>query len=53
MSNPAIRPQSNGDVDIEVPADQAGELAENPRAAAPEPSVDPANLDHPEELLGE
>ena len=53
MSNPAIRPQPNGDVDIGVPAEQAHELASGPVDSKPEPTVDPENLDHPEELMGE
>jgi hypothetical protein len=53
MSNPAIRPQPNGDVDIAVPSEQAQQLANGEAEPSPEPSVDPANLDHPEELMGE
>ena len=53
MSNPAIRPQPNGDVDIVVPDDEADALVEGEGTPEPEPSVDPANLDHPEELMGE
>jgi hypothetical protein len=53
MTNPAIRPQPNGDVDISVQGKQAEELAEGKQDPQPEPSVDPANLDHPEELMGE
>jgi len=54
VSNPAIRPQPNGDVDIALPAEQVGELASGEAGAPePEPSVDPDNLDHPEELMGE
>ncbi len=52
MTNPAIRLQPNGDVDIAVPEEQVDELVEND-ATEQEPSVDPKNLDHPEELLGE
>ncbi len=56
MTNPAIQPQPNGDVDISVPSDESeapvtdGAEHDGP---GPEPSVDPANLDHPEELMGE
>ena len=53
MSNPAIQPQPNGDVDIVVSDDQAAEQAADHEGAEPEPSVDPANLDHPDELMGE
>jgi hypothetical protein len=53
MSNPAIHPQPNGDVDIAVPDEQAAALINGDEQSAPEPSVDPENLDHPEELLGE
>lgn len=53
MTNPAIRPQPNGDVDISVPEDDAKALAEGAGESQPEPSVDPDNLDHPEELMGE
>lgn len=52
-SNPAIRPQPNGDVDIAVPDEQADALARGEQESSPEPSVDPANIDHPEELGGE
>ncbi len=51
MTNPAIHPQPNEDVDIAVPDDE--ELASSSGKSEPEPSVDPANLDHPEELMGE
>ncbi len=51
MTNPAIRQQPTGDVDIAVPDDE--EQASPSGQAEPEPSVDPANLDHPEELMGE
>jgi len=50
MTNPAIRSQPNGDVDIAVPYD---EVEASVNEAAPEPTVDPDNLDHPEELMGE
>jgi hypothetical protein len=53
MSNPAIRPQPNGDVDIAIPAEKVVELANGSSEPEPEPSVDPDNLDHPEELMGE
>ncbi len=53
MSNPAIHPQPNGDVDISVPDEQARELMDGERQTSPEPSVDSGNLDHPEELMGE
>jgi hypothetical protein len=53
MTNPAIRPQPNGDVDISLPADEAQDVVNGDTATNPEPSVDPANLDHPEELMGE
>jgi hypothetical protein len=53
MSNPAIVPQPNGDVDIVVPEDKAEEIANGEADPKPEPSVDPDNLDHPEELMGE
>ena len=53
MSNPAIHPQPNGDVDIAVSEEQADALARGDEPAGPEPSVDTENLDHPEELLGE
>lgn len=53
MSNPAIRPRPNGDVDIVVTDEQADQLSVSTDPAEPEPSVDPANLDHPEELMGE
>ncbi len=51
MTNPAIRSQPTGDVDIAVPDDE--EQASPSGQSEPEPSVDPANLDHPEELMGE
>ncbi len=51
MTNPAIRSQPTGDVDIAVPDDE--EQASPSAQSEPEPSVDPANLDHPEELMGE
>jgi hypothetical protein len=53
MSNPAIHPQPNGDVDISVPDEQARDLVEGAQETAPEPTVDEDNLDHPEELMGE
>jgi hypothetical protein len=53
MSNPAIHPQPNGDVDIAVPDEQAEALLKGDEESESEPSVDPENLDHPEELLGE
>jgi len=53
MSNPAIHPQPNGDVDIAVPDEQAKALLKGEEETTPEPTVDPDNLDHPEELLGE
>jgi hypothetical protein len=53
MSNPAIRPQPNGDVDISLPDKDAQAIADGEGDVQPEPSVDPANLDHPEELMGE
>ena len=53
MSNPAIRPRPNGDVDIVVTDQQVNDLSDAAEALGPEPSVDPANLDHPEELMGE
>jgi hypothetical protein len=53
MSNPAIRQQPNGNVDISVPDEQVDELANAADGDQPEPSVDPENLDHPEELMGE
>ncbi len=52
-SNPAIRPQPNGDVDITLPDEQADALTRGEEKAEPEPSVDPANIDHPEEAMGE
>ena len=52
-SNPAIRPQSNGDVDIELPEEQADALVRGEEQSSPEPSVGPANIDHPEEVGGE
>jgi hypothetical protein len=45
MSNPAIRPQPNGDVDIAIPAEKAVELANGSPDPNPEPSVDPDNSD--------
>ncbi len=51
MTNPAIRSQPTGDVDIAVPDDE--EQASPSGRSEPEPSVDPANSDHPEELMGE
>jgi len=51
MTNPAIRLQPTGGVDIAVPDDE--EQASPSGRSEPEPSVDPANLDHPEELMGE
>ncbi len=51
MTNPAIHPQPNDNVDIAVPDDE--EQASPSGKSEPEPSVDPANLDHPEELMGE
>jgi DNA-binding Lrp family transcriptional regulator len=51
MTNPAIRSQPTGDVDIAVPDDE--EQTSPSGQSEPEPSVDPANLDHPEELMGE
>jgi len=53
MTNPAIRPQPNGDVDIALPTEEAQALVDGDADPQPEPSVDPANLDHPEELMGE
>lgn len=53
MTDPAIRTQPNGDVDIELPDDEAQAIADGESTPEPEPSVDPANLDHPEELMGE
>jgi hypothetical protein len=53
MSNPAIHPQPNGDVDISVPDEQAEALIRGEEKSSPEPTVDPENLDHPEEVLGE
>jgi hypothetical protein len=53
MTNPAIHPQPNGDVDIAVPDEQARALSEGEKQTSPEPSVDPDNLDHPEEAMGE
>jgi hypothetical protein len=53
MSNPAIHPQPNGDVDIEIPAEEKAELKAGNREPQREASVDPDNLDHPEELMGE
>ncbi|HEX4432110.1 MAG TPA: hypothetical protein VHZ96_22760 [Frankiaceae bacterium] len=53
MSNPAIRPQPNGDVDIELPDKLAEALERGEEKAEPEPTMDPANIDHPEEALGE
>lgn len=59
MTNPAIRSQPNGDVDIAVPDEateasaEAGTGVGSEAAPSPEPSVDPENLDHPEELMGE
>jgi hypothetical protein len=52
-SNPAIRPQPNGDVDITLPNELADALTRGEEDASPEPSVDPANIDHPEEMGGE
>jgi hypothetical protein len=51
--NPAIRQQPNGDVDIAVPDEEAKDVAQNPDKTEPEPSTNPENLDHPEELMGE
>lgn len=53
MSNPAIHPRPNGDVDIEVPTDEAEALIRGEEKAEPEPSVDPENIDHPEWAMGE
>jgi hypothetical protein len=53
MTNPAIHPQPNGDVDITVPDDQVQSLLAGETETAPEPTVDPDNLEHPEELMGE
>ena len=53
MTNPAIRRHPNGDVDIAIPDEQAGALARGEQQSAPEPTVDPENIDHPEEVLGE
>lgn len=53
MTNPAIRSQPNGDVDIAVPDDDVEAQEADRSGSEPEPTVDPANLDHPEELMGE
>ena len=53
MTNPAIHPKPNGDVGITVPDDQVQSLLEGKTETAPEPTVDPDNLEHPEELKGE
>jgi hypothetical protein len=53
MSNPAIRQQPNGDVDIVLPDDEAKDVATGEEETAPETSTNPENLDHPEELMGE
>ncbi len=53
MSNPAIHPQPNGDVDISVPKEHIQELLDGETETSPEPSVDRDNLDHPDELMGE
>jgi hypothetical protein len=53
MSNRSVHPQPNGDIDIEVPTDEKVELATGHRQPEREASVDPENLDHPEELMGE
>ena len=53
MTNPAIRPEPNGDVNIALPDEDTQAMANADSDPHPEPSVDPANLDHPEELMGE
>jgi hypothetical protein len=57
MTNPAIHPRPNGDVDIELPEDDRSELEVEGTAGGQAPeqeaSVRPENLDHPEELMGE
>jgi hypothetical protein len=51
--NPAIHKKPSGDVDIDVPERQARAAATGDVETHPEPSTDPDNLDHPEELMGE
>jgi hypothetical protein len=53
MTNSAISRQPNGDVDIALTDEEAQAIANSKGEPKPEPSVDPDNLDHPEELLGE
>ena len=51
--NPAIHKQPSGDVDIDVPERQARAAESGELQSEPDLSTDPANLDHPEELMGE
>jgi hypothetical protein len=51
--NPAIHKQPSGDVDIDVPERQSRAVESGELQTGPDLSTDPANLDHPEELMGE
>jgi hypothetical protein len=51
--NPAIHKQPSGDVDIDVPERLERAVGSGELQTGPEPSTDPDNLDHPEELVGE
>ena len=53
MSEPSIHPAPNGDVDISVDDAEVAKLARGEQESHPEPSVDPRNIEHPEEVLGE
>ena len=53
MTNSVAGPQPNGDVGIALYIEEAQAVAHGEGELKPEPTVDPANLDHPEELFGE
>ncbi len=53
MTNPEVQPRTDKDTDITIADDELLALKEGREGPGPEPSVDPRNLDHPEELGGE
>jgi hypothetical protein len=53
MTNPAVHPRPDKDTDVAIADDEKQALKEGRERPGPEPSVDPKNLEHPEELGGE